>query len=152
MYHPTYHMDSTPTLLKYLLQRARNWSHQHHHTPIQTPSYELRLGFIAMVREQSFSGLEEENPYTHLFEFEQLCSFLTIAGMAQQTSRWKLFPFSLSRRAKQWYSLSVRSVEGSWEMLREKLCLTFFPIPKVASLRCEILSFEQREKQSLGAA
>lgn len=37
-------------------------------------------------------------------------------------------------------------------MLIEKLCLTFFPIPKVASLRCEILSFKQREKESLGAA
>jgi len=72
--------------------------------------------------------------------------------MAQQTFRWKLFPFSLSGRAKQWYSLSVRSVEGSWEALREKIYLTFFPIPKVASLRCEILAFEQREKESLGAA
>ena len=33
-------------------------------------SYELHPGFIAMVWEQTFSGLDYENPYTHLREFE----------------------------------------------------------------------------------
>ena len=31
--------------------------------PITTSSYELRPGFIAMVRKQFFSGLDTENPY-----------------------------------------------------------------------------------------
>jgi hypothetical protein len=31
-----------------------------------------------MVRDQSFSGHEDENPYTHLREFEHLCSCLHI--------------------------------------------------------------------------
>ena len=49
--------------------------------PILTPGYELHPGFIAMVREQSFSGFDNENPYHHLREFEQLCSCLLIKGM-----------------------------------------------------------------------
>ena len=49
--------------------------------PILIDGYELCPAFIAMVQEQSFSGIEDENPYTHLREFEQLCSCLTIAGM-----------------------------------------------------------------------
>ena len=53
--------------------------------PIVTDGYELCPAFIAMVREKSFSGIEDENPYTHLCEFEQLCSCLTIAGMTQET-------------------------------------------------------------------
>jgi hypothetical protein len=48
-------------------------------------SYELRLGFIAMVREQTFLGMDYENPYHHLREFEQLCACLTISGMSQET-------------------------------------------------------------------
>jgi hypothetical protein len=36
--------------------------------------------------------------------------------------------------------------------LQDKFCLTFFPIHRIVSLRCEILSFQQREKESLGAA
>ena len=50
--------------------------------PITTSIYELRPSFEAMVREQAFSGLDYENPYTHLQEFEQLCACLTIAGMS----------------------------------------------------------------------
>jgi hypothetical protein len=56
--------------------------------PITDSGFELRPGFIAMVWEQPFSGYELENPYHHLREFEQLCSCLTIAGMAQETLRW----------------------------------------------------------------
>jgi hypothetical protein len=54
-----------------------------------------------MVREQSFSGDKDENPYSYLREFEQLCLCLVITGMSQDTLKWKLFLFSLTGRAKQ---------------------------------------------------
>jgi hypothetical protein len=38
--------------------------------PIIASSYELRPGFIAMVWDQTFLGLDYENPYHHLREFE----------------------------------------------------------------------------------
>jgi hypothetical protein len=88
-----------------------------------------------MVREQSFSGDKDESPYSHLREFEQLCPCLVIAGMSQDTLKWKLFPFSLTGRAKQWYSLNVRSMEGNWESLQKAFCLTFFPTPQVVKLQ-----------------
>jgi hypothetical protein len=36
-------------------------------------------------------------------------------------------------------------------MLCSKFCLSFFPISRVVSLRIEVLTFEQKEKESLGA-
>jgi hypothetical protein len=81
-----------------------------------------------MVQEQAFSGLDYENPYHHLREFEQLCACLTILGMPQETLRWKLFPFSLDERAKQWYAHNVGMVAGDWDELRNRFCLAFFPI------------------------
>jgi hypothetical protein len=60
-----------------------------------------------MVREQPFPGFDNDNPYHYLWEFEQLCSCLNILGMAQETLRWKLFPFSLAERVKQWYAHNV---------------------------------------------
>ena len=96
--------------------------------PITASSYELRTGFIAMVREQTFSGFDYENPYHHLREFEQLCACLTISGMSQDTLRWKLFPFSLDERAKQWYTHNVGKVAVDWEELRNRFYLAFFPI------------------------
>ena len=38
--------------------------------PIIASSYELHLGVIAMVQEQTFLGLDYEIPYHHLYEFE----------------------------------------------------------------------------------
>ena len=38
--------------------------------PILSSGYELRPDLIAMVRELSFSGLDSENPYHHLREFD----------------------------------------------------------------------------------
>jgi hypothetical protein len=88
-----------------------------------------------MVWEQPFSRYELENPYHHLREFEQMCSCLSIAGVAQETLRWKLFPFSLAEKAKQWYTHNVGKVNGEWEELRNRFGLAFFPF--LALLPCE---------------
>jgi hypothetical protein len=77
-------MDSTP-IYKYSAPNGDLLEPPPSSHPILTNGYELRPAFIAMVQEQSFSGLEDEDPYTHLREFELLCSCLTIAGMTQET-------------------------------------------------------------------
>ena len=41
---------------------------------------------------------------------------------------------------------------GGWEELRDRFCLVFFPISRIASLQKEILDFRQDEKETLGAA
>ena len=91
--------------------------------------YELRPGLIAMVWAQPFSGLENENLCNHLLEFEEICSILSISGMTQETLKWKLFPFSLIEKAKQWYTLAVESTNGDWDKHKDKFCLAFFPCP-----------------------
>jgi hypothetical protein len=117
-----------------------------------TSSYELRLALIALVRENSFVGMKEESPYIHLRGFKQVCSIIIIEGMNQRTLKWKLFPFSLVRGAKKWYYSSVGSMDGSWDKLREKFCLTFVPMSRVVTLRLKILSFKQLDKESLETA
>ena len=66
--------------------------------PILTPGYDLCPCLINMVRDQSFLGKDDENPYSHLNEFEQTCACLYIAGMLDETLQWKFFPFSLMGR------------------------------------------------------
>ena len=84
--------------------------------------------------------------------FEQTCACLRIAGMSDETLRWKLFPFSLMGRAKQWYSQTVGSMKGDWETLCSKFGLRFFAISKVVSLWKEVLNFRQLEEESLGTS
>jgi len=113
---------------------------------------ELRPGLIAMVWAQPFSGHYNENPCHHLHEFEEMCSCLSIPDMTQETLKWKLFPFSLMGKAKQCYTHAVESMNGDWDELKDKFCLVFFPMSRIDSLPRAILNFEQREKESIGAA
>jgi hypothetical protein len=105
-----------------------------------------------MIREQSFLGEGDENPNSHLREFEQICACLFIAGMSDETLIWKLFSFSLIGRAKRWYRQTVGSMQGDWKTLCSKFCLVFFPISRIVRLRFEVLSFKQKEQESLGTS
>jgi hypothetical protein len=69
--------------------------------PNRSSGYELHPSLKAMVRAQPFSRQENENQCHHLHEFEEMCLCLSISGVTQETSRWKLFPFSLTRKVKQ---------------------------------------------------
>ena len=53
--------------------------------PIPTPGYELCPCLINMVWDQSFLGEDDENPYSHLNEFEQTYACFRIAGMSDET-------------------------------------------------------------------
>ena len=77
---------------------------------------------------------------------------LAYLGMSHETLKWKLFLFSLTGRAKHWYTRTIGSVQGDSEALCSSFCLSFFPISRVVSLRIEVMSFKQREKESLGVA
>jgi hypothetical protein len=111
--------------------------------PILLSSYELSLELIAMVKDQSFSSEVNENPYSHLREFEQICACLHIEGMSYETLRWKLFPFSLIRKAKHWYRHHVKRSKENWDARSSSFCLQFFPIYKVVKLCVELLTFKQ---------
>jgi hypothetical protein len=105
-----------------------------------------------VVQDQPFSSEIDENPYSHLCEFEQTCACLHIEGMSDETLQWKLLPFSLTGEAKRWYSLNIRSSQGDWGALCSSFCLQFFPTYRVVKLRVEVLTFKQKKKESLGKA
>ena len=98
---------------------------------ITSSGYELRPRLIKLVQEHIFSGNSSENPYSHLADFEQTCSCLKIKAMANETLRWKLFPFSLTGQAKKWYNRHVGNSQGDWDILRKEFCIKFFPVENV---------------------
>jgi hypothetical protein len=40
----------------------------------------------------------------------------------------------------------------SWVILKDQFCFAFFPLSKIIDLRNEILNFDKKEGESLGAA
>jgi hypothetical protein len=100
----------------------------------------------------NFAGGLNENPYTHLQDFEEICATLMISGMNHETLKWKAFLFSLTGWAKQWYKLYVSSCHSSWVILKDQFCFAFFPLSKIIALCNEVLNFAQKEGESLVAA
>jgi len=138
-------MDQT-TLFEYAAPSGAELEPPSSSQAILAVRYKLRPSLIAMVQENPFLWEGDENPYTHLRDFEQLCSCIHIQGMRRVTLKWKLFPFYLMGKHRRWYSRYVGSVDGEWEKLQAKFCLSYFPISRVAHLRREILNCKQEEK------
>jgi hypothetical protein len=120
--------------------------------PIEAEGYEIRPDFISLVRELNLAGGLDENLYKHLQDFEEICATLMISGMNHETLKWKVFLFSLTRWAKQWYKLHVSSCHGSWVILKDQFYFAIFPLSKVIHLCNEVLNLAQKEGESLGAA
>jgi hypothetical protein len=55
--------------------------------PNRSSGYELHPGLIAMVRALPFSGHDDENPWQHLLDFEEMCLCLSNSGMTQEILR-----------------------------------------------------------------
>ena len=83
-------LESTP-IYQYGTPTSARLQPQESSKPILTLGYELRSHLINMVQDQPFLVKHDENPYSHLNEFEQTCACLRIAGMSDETLRWKLF-------------------------------------------------------------
>ena len=65
---------------------------------------------------------------------------------------WKLFPFSIIGKAEQWYTHTIGSVNDSWDELRDKFCLEFFPMSRFIDLHRDIRYFQQSERESVSTA
>ena len=58
-----------------------------------------------------FHGMENENPYTHIKDFEEVCHTFQEGTISIDLMRLKLFPFTLKDKAKVWLnSLRPRSI------------------------------------------
>ena len=53
----------------------------------------------------TFHGMESENPYSHIKEFEEVCNTFQEGGAAIDLMRFKLFPFTLKDKAKEYPNL-----------------------------------------------
>jgi hypothetical protein len=105
-----------------------------------------------LVQSLSFSREGDENPYLHIRDFEQTRDYLHIEGIYDETLRWKLFPFKLKGKAKQWYNRAVGKQQGDWGSLRSEFCLDFYLISQIIDLKVKVLTIKQESKESLALA
>nr|CAN60680.1 hypothetical protein VITISV_033696 [Vitis vinifera] len=95
----------------------------------------------------TFHGMESENPYTHIKEFEDVCNTFREGGASIDLMRLKLFPFTLKDKAKIWLnSLRPRSIR-TWTDLQAEFLKKFFPTHRTNSLKRQISNFLAKENE-----
>ena len=61
----------------------------------------------------TFLGMENENPYTHIWEFEEVCTTFVEGAIDMDLLKLKSFPLTLKDKAKIWLnSLRTRTIRN----------------------------------------
>ncbi|RVW94091.1 hypothetical protein CK203_038169 [Vitis vinifera] len=95
----------------------------------------------------TFHGMESENPYAHIKEFEDVCNTFQEGGASIDLMRLKLFPFTLKDKAKIWLnSLRLRSIR-TWTDLQVEFLKNFFPTHRRNGLKRQISNFSAKENE-----
>ena len=95
----------------------------------------------------TFHGMESENPYSHIREFEEVCNTFKEDISNVDLMRLKFFPLTLKDKAKIWFnSLRPRTIKDWGDMLAEFL-KKFFRTHKTNNLKRQIYTFAAQENE-----
>ncbi|RVW30069.1 hypothetical protein CK203_115138 [Vitis vinifera] len=95
----------------------------------------------------NFHGMESENPYAHIKEFEEVCNTFREGGASIDLMRLKLFPFTLKDKVKIWLnSLRPRSIKN-WVDLQAEFLKKCFPTHRTNGLKRQVSNFSAKENE-----
>ncbi|RVW83552.1 hypothetical protein CK203_054198 [Vitis vinifera] len=95
----------------------------------------------------TFHGMESENPYVYIKEFEDVCNRFQEGGASIDLMRLKLFHFTLKDKAKIWLnSLRPRSIR-TWTDLQAEFLKKFFLTHRTNGLKRQISNFSAKENE-----
>ena len=99
----------------------------------------------------NFHGMESENPYSHMREFEEVCNTFKEETVTVDLMRLKLFPFTFKDKSKFWLnSLRPRSVRN-WTEMQAEFLKKFFSTHRKNSLKRYISTFSAIENEKFYA-
>jgi len=85
--------------------------------PPNASHFNFKPGIIQLL--PYFHGLDLENPYLHLREFEEVCNTYNDLNCSMNTIRLKLFPFSLKDKAKTWLQNLRSGSIHAWDEMQQ---------------------------------
>ena len=115
--------------------------------PPEASRFNFKPGIIQLL--PTFHGLESENPYLHLRDFEEVCNTYTDQNCSMNIIRLKLFPFSLKDKFKTWLQNLRSGSIRTWNNMQEQFLKKFFPPHRTNSFKRQITSFTQKNGETL---
>ena len=95
----------------------------------------------------TFHLMENENPYTHIREFEEVCTTFKEGVSDMDLLKLKAFPLKLKDKAKIWLnSLRPRTIRN-WADLQVEFLKKFFSTTKTNSLKKQIYTYSAYDNE-----
>ena len=93
----------------------------------------------------TYHGMENDNPYTHIRDFEEVCTTFKEGMMDMDLLKLKAFPLTLKDKAKIWLnSLRPRTIRN-WAELQAEFLKKFFSTHKTNNLKRQIYTFAAQD-------
>ncbi|GKA37014.1 reverse transcriptase domain-containing protein [Tanacetum coccineum] len=103
--------------------------------------FELKPELLDFVSNNSFFGLANDDPHSHIRRFYQITQTLRLNQVPDDVVKLILFLFSLKGAAETWLENEPLNSITSWDDLVSKFLNRFFPHSKTRELRKEIMNF-----------
>ena len=108
-----------------------------------TEDVEVRPYLVPLL--PTYHGMEKENPYTHIRDFEEVCTTFKEGMMDMDFLKVKAFPLTLKDKAKIWVnSLRLRTIRN-WAALQAEFLKKFFSAHKTNNLKRQIYTFAAQD-------
>ena len=96
----------------------------------------------------TFHGMENGNPYTHIRDFEEVCTTFKEGATDMELLKLKSFPLTLKEKAKIWLnSLRPRTVRN-WAELQTEFLKKFFSAHKTNNSKRQIYTFAAHDSEN----
>ena len=130
---------------------ATNHGHLTHvFRPANPVAFDTKASVQNGLKERQVDGTETIIPHEHLSHFAETCEFcVPPANVTEDQKKLRLFPFTLTGKAKDWLLTLPNGTIQTWEELELKFLEMFFPVSKYLDKKQEIENFMQGESESL---
>ena len=95
----------------------------------------------------TFHGMENENPYTHIREFEEVCTTFKEGVPNMDLLKLKAFPLTLKDMAKIWLNSLRPRIIRNWAELQAEFLKKFFSTTKTNSLKKQIFTYSAYDNE-----
>ncbi|XP_047949118.1 uncharacterized protein LOC125194948 [Salvia hispanica] len=116
---------------------------------IDANNFELRMPLIQRVEQTPFAGRATEDANRHLSKFVEIANTLKLNGVDDDAIRVRLFPFSLTDSAKEWFECMPREKVSTWKDIVAAFLDKYYPPGTILKLKSEIFQFIQGQDEPL---
>ncbi|GKA32107.1 putative reverse transcriptase domain-containing protein [Tanacetum coccineum] len=135
-----------------ILGGRRSGSNDRNHGAIheQDPNIlELKGQFLKELRENTFSGLDNEDANEHIEKVLEIIDFFHVPNITEDQLMLRVFPISLTGAASRWLRNEPTGSIKTWEDLKTKFLNKYCPPGRTMKKMEEINNFQQEPDETL---